>query len=67
MNGAAAKEKNIHPTTSGEKAPVPNAGEVSSEGKAARRDAFWAGALESASILLWIVTHLPNPEQYPFQ
>lgn len=43
-------------------ASIPNTGDFSSEKKTAQLDTFWAGALESASILLWIVTHLPNPE-----
>ena len=29
------------------------------------RDAFWAGALESASLLAWIVTHTSDPQQHP--
>ena len=45
---------------------IPNTGDLSSERKTVQRDAFWADALESASMLLWIATHLPNPKQYPF-
>ena len=35
------------------------------EKQAFSRDAFWAGALESASILAWIVTHTSDPQQHP--
>ena len=35
------------------------------EKQASSRDAFWADALESASILMWIVTHISDPKQYP--
>ena len=35
------------------------------EKQASSRDAFWAGALESASILAWIVTHPSDPQQHP--
>lgn len=52
--------------TSIQKVSIPDTEDVSPEKKTAQRDAFWAGALESASILVWIVTHLPSPEQYPF-
>ena len=62
MNVFAAKPgKEKGPTAS-----IPNTGDFSSEKKTAQLDAFWAGALESASILLWIVTHSSNPEQSPF-
>ena len=68
MSGFAAKPgKEKRPTASIQKASIPNTGDVSSEKKTVQRDAFWAGALESASILLWIVTHSPNPEQSPLR
>ena len=35
------------------------------EKQAFSRDAFWAGALESASLLAWIVTHTSDPQQHP--
>ena len=35
------------------------------EKQASSRDAFWAGALESASLLAWIVTHTSDPQQHP--
>lgn len=35
------------------------------EKQAFSRDAFWAGALESASLLAWIVTHTSEPKQHP--
>ena len=38
---------------------------VSPEKEAARRETFWAGAMESPSLLYWIVTHLPRMEQPP--
>lgn len=63
---AAKPEKEKRPTTSIQKVSVPNTGDFSFEKNTTQLDAFWAGALESASMLLWIVTHLPNPEQYPF-
>lgn len=63
---AAKPEKEKRPTTSIQKVSVPNTGDFSFEKNTEQQDAFWAGALESASMLLWIVTHLPNPEQYPF-
>ncbi|MGN0662044.1 MAG: hypothetical protein ACI4LE_02735 [Faecalibacterium sp.] len=53
-------------TTPIQKASIPNTGDFSSEKITAQRDAFWAGALESDSMLLWIATHLPNPGQSPF-
>lgn len=63
---AAKPGKEKRPTASIQKASIPNTGDFSSEKKTAQLDAFWASALESASILLWIVTHSPNPEQSPF-
>lgn len=67
MSASAAKPgKEKEPAASIQKASIPNAGGLSPEKGTVQRDAFWAGALESASMLLWIATHLPNPEQYPF-
>ncbi|MCI7640000.1 MAG: hypothetical protein MSS60_09285 [Clostridiales bacterium] len=63
MSGFAAKPgKEKKPVTS-----IPNTVTICSERETEQRDAFWAGALESASILLWIATHSPNPEQSPFR
>lgn len=62
MRISAAKPGNEKKPT----ASIPDTGDFPSEKKSVQRDAFWAGALESSSILLWIVTHLPNPEQFPF-
>lgn len=64
--GAFNAKPEKKPTTSIQAASIPNAGADSSEKNTAQLDAFWAGALKSASILLWIVTHSPNPEQSPF-
>ena len=64
MSGFAAKPgKEKTSAVSIQKVPIPNTGDFSSEKKVAQLDAFWASALESASILLWIVTHSPNPGQ----
>ena len=61
MSGFTAKPgKEKKPMTS-----IPNAVNICSERETAQRDAFWEGALESASILLWIATHSANPEQFP--
>ena len=60
---AAKPGKEMEPATSIQNASIPNTGDLSSERKTVQRDAFWADALESASILLWIVTHSPNPGQ----
>ena len=57
---AAKPGKEKKPMTS-----IPNTVTICSERETAQRDAFWAGALESASILLWIATHSANPEQFP--
>ena len=63
---AANPGKEMEPAMSIQNASIPNTGDLSSERKTVQRDAFWADALESASMLLWIATHLPNPKQYPF-
>ncbi len=60
---AAKPGKEKRSTASIQKESVPNTGDLSAETKMVQRDAFWASALESASILLWIVTHSPNPGQ----
>ena len=66
MRGITAKPgREKKPTTSVQKASIPNTGDGSAQ-KKAQLDAFWADALESDSILFWIVTHLPNPEQSHF-
>lgn len=65
MSGCAAKEKRIRPAKTARKVSIPNTGDISSEKKAADREAFWAGALESTSMLAWIVAHSPNPD-HPF-
>lgn len=44
---------------------VPASRHCSHEQEALRRDAFWLSALESPSLLFWIVTHLPDRKQYP--
>lgn len=63
MSGFTAKPgKEKGPTVS-----IPNTGDFSYEKKTAQLNAFWTGALESASILLWIVTHLPDPKQSPYR
>ena len=64
MSGFTAKPgKEMEPATSIQNASIPNTVNICSERETAQRDAFWASALESASILLWIVTHSPNPGQ----
>lgn len=60
MSGCAAKDNRIRPTTSVRKVSIPGAGDISSDQKAAQRDAFWADALESTSILAWVATHSPK-------
>ena len=35
------------------------------EKQASSRDAFWADAMKSASILAWIVAHTSAPQQHP--
>ena len=60
---AAKPGKEMEPAKSIQNASIPNAGGLSPEKGTVQRDAFWASALESASILLWIVTHSPNPGQ----
>lgn len=37
-----------------------NGGDSSFEKKKQQREAFWADALKSDSILFWVVTHLPK-------
>ena len=59
MSGFTAKPgKEKKPATA-----IPNTVNICSERETAQREVFWASALESASILLWIVTHSPNPGQ----
>ena len=64
---AAKPGKEKREATPVQKASVPKTGDLSSEKKTVQRDAFWEGALGSSSLLLWIATHLPNPEQSPFR
>lgn len=67
MSGFPAKPgKEQNPTTVIQPASVPDAGDLPPEGIRTQKDAFWGAALESASLLLWIATHLANPEQSPF-
>ena len=59
------KMKRTPPAAYAAKVSHSNPLDTISENQAASRDAFWAGALESASILAWIVTHASDPKQHP--
>lgn len=64
-DGKLAKLKRTPPAAYAAKVSHSKPVDTICEKQSFSRDAFWAGALESASLLAWIVTHTSDPKQYP--